>query len=108
MQCAHALGSFFRRSSPGVTEKGWHDRHIVPGQKWGAEIDRKLEEADVVLLLVSADFLASDHCYDIEMNRAMERHEAGQACVIPIILRECNWEARPSPRCRPCPKTASR
>ena len=75
--------------------EGWSDRRIVAGEEWGPEIDRHLEEADVVLLLVSADFLASDYCYDKEMTRAMERHDAGEARVIPIIVRECNWRSAP-------------
>ncbi|WP_309144804.1 TIR domain-containing protein [Bradyrhizobium sp. CCGB12] len=57
----------------------WHDRRISAGQEFAAEIDRHIETDDIILLLVSADFLASDYCYDIEMTRAMERHEAGDA-----------------------------
>ena len=62
------------------------------GEEWAGEIDHNLEKADVILLLVSADFLNSDYCYDIELRRAMERHEAGDAVVVPIILRECDWQ----------------
>jgi internalin A len=74
---------------------GWHDRLITAGTEWKGEIDKNLEEADIILLLVSADFVASDYCYDIEMKRAMERHKAGEARVIPIILQACNWETAP-------------
>src|SRR3954447_7241910 len=56
---------------------GWHDRRIAAGTEWAGQIDRHLEAADVILLLVSAGFLASDYCYDIEMRRALERHVAG-------------------------------
>ncbi|MBM2715699.1 toll/interleukin-1 receptor domain-containing protein [Mesorhizobium caraganae] len=73
----------------------WHDRRIAAGDEFSKEIDRHLEEADVILLLVSPDFLASDYCYDIEMGRAMERHRAGDARVIPVILRHCDWHAAP-------------
>jgi tetratricopeptide (TPR) repeat protein len=73
----------------------WHDRRITPGQEWGKEIDEHLESARVILLLVSADFLASDYCYDIEVRRAMQRHEAGEAVVVPVILRPCDWNKAP-------------
>jgi TIR domain len=70
----------------------WHDRRIGAGTEWAGAIDRELEAADIILLLVSADFLASDYIYDIELKRAMERHEAGTARVIPVILRPCLWQ----------------
>ena len=53
----------------------WHDRRIGPGEDLHGRIDEQLNTADIVLLLVSADFLASDYCHDVEMMRAMERHE---------------------------------
>ncbi|MBE9140793.1 leucine-rich repeat domain-containing protein [Nodosilinea sp. LEGE 07088] len=70
----------------------WHDRRILPGNEWGHDIDDNLNRADIILLLVSADFIASDYCYDIEMTRAMERHENGEAHVIPIILRSVDLQ----------------
>ena len=73
----------------------WHDRRILPGDDWAGEIDDNLNRADIILLLVSADFMASDYCYDIEMTRAMERHESGEARVIPIILRPVDWRGTP-------------
>ena len=69
----------------------WHDRRIGAGAELVHEISQNLETADVILLLVSSDFLASDYCYDVEMKRAMERHNAGEARVIPVILRPCDW-----------------
>src|SRR5947209_8092758 len=74
---------------------GWHDRQILAGTDWSQAIDTHLERASVILLLVSADFLASDYCYGIEMQRALERHEAKQACVIPILLRPVDWQGAP-------------
>ena len=65
----------------------WFDRKIDAGTEWEQTIDAHLETASIILLLVSADFLASNYCYDIEMQRAMNRHEAREACVIPVILR---------------------
>ena len=73
----------------------WHDRRIGAGAEFAREIDYHLEEADVILLLVSADFLASDYCYDREMKRALERHDKGSAVVIPVILRACAWHGAP-------------
>jgi hypothetical protein len=73
----------------------WHDRRIVPGREWAGKIDDALERADVVLVLVSPDFLASDYCYDIEMKRALTRHSEGTARVVPVILRPCDWQSSP-------------
>jgi tetratricopeptide (TPR) repeat protein len=70
----------------------WHDRRITPGTEWAGAIDEQLEAADLIVLLVSADFLASDYCNDVEMNRAFERSEKGTARVIPVILEPCDWE----------------
>lgn len=73
----------------------WHDRRIVAGDEFTDEIDENLERADIVLLLISPDFLNSKYCYDIELRRAMERHDAGDARVIPIILHHCDWRNDP-------------
>ncbi len=73
----------------------WHDRLIAPGADWAKTIDIHLETASVILLLVSADFLASDYCYSIEMKRALERQEAGEAQVIPILVRVVDWKDAP-------------
>lgn len=68
----------------------WHDRKIMSGTEWGKAIDENLETADIILLLISADFLASDYCWDIEIQRAMQRHEENSAVVIPVSLRPCD------------------
>ncbi|MFQ4136021.1 COR domain-containing protein [Nodosilinea sp. PGN35] len=73
----------------------WHDRRILPGDEWVNEIDENLNRADIILLLISPDFMFSDYCYDIEMTRAMERHEKREAKVIPIILRAVDREGTP-------------
>lgn len=70
----------------------WFDGYMVPGDVIDDEVGRALLEADIILLLVSPDFLASEYCYTIEMERALSRHEKGQARVVPIILRECLWK----------------
>jgi hypothetical protein len=69
----------------------WHDRKISAGQEWAGQISENLEEAEIILCLVSAGFLASPYCSDIELKRALERHDAGDACVIPVILRPSDW-----------------
>lgn len=73
----------------------WHDRRIVPGQRFEQEIDEHFASADIVLLLVSADFINSDYCYEREMQRSLERHRRGEAVVLPVILRPCAWHGLP-------------
>lgn len=70
----------------------WHDRKILAGDELNGQIHARLSDAQVVLLLVSPDFLASSYCYDVEVARAMESHEQGRARVIPVILRPCDWK----------------
>jgi len=70
----------------------WSFRNIDAGDDWRKAIDRNLDAADLILLLVSPDFIYSDYCWDVEMKRALERHEAAEATVIPIILRDCDWK----------------
>ena len=73
----------------------WHDRRIDPGQEFGGEIDIHVENDDIILLLISSDFLASEYCYEKEMLRAVERHDRKEAIVIPVILRDCLWHDTP-------------
>ena len=82
----------------------WHDRRVVPGDEIDPAIGAALEEAQVILLLVSSDFLASDYCYDKEMHRAMERHASGEARVLPVILRPCDWHGAPFGKLLAVPK----
>jgi len=71
----------------------WHDREILPGQNWADQIDEHLGSSDIILLLVSADFLASQYCSEIELTYALEMERTGRARVIPVILRSCDWGA---------------
>lgn len=73
----------------------WHDRKILPGDEFDREISEHLEGAGLILLLVSPSFIASKYCYEKEMVRALERHEAKEARVIPVILRPCDWNTAP-------------
>lgn len=85
---------------------GWHDRKITAGREWAGEIDRHLDSAQIILLLISADFLASDYCYDVEMRRAMERHERGEARVISVMLRDVDWHDAPFAKLQVLPTDA--
>lgn len=82
----------------------WYDRKITPGTEWKGKIDEHLKSADIILLLVSADFLASDYCYDIELKTALTRHENNEAFVVPIIFRPCEWPLSPIGKLQALPR----
>jgi TIR domain len=73
----------------------WHDRKILPGEIWAEKIDTKLQTADIILLLVSADFINSDYCYGRELEVALERHAVNEARVVPIIVQPVDWTGTP-------------
>jgi len=73
----------------------WCDGDIIPGTKWREQIQQRLHSAQVILLLVSSDFVASDFCYSKEMRDALARHKAGEARVVPILLRPVDYEGTP-------------
>ena len=77
------------------TIEAWHDRKIVAGDELDKSISAELEKAEVILLLVSPDFLASQYCYEVEFQRAMERHVSGSARAVAVILRPCEWQQTP-------------
>lgn len=82
----------------------WHDRKILPGEDWKDSIDHNLEVADIIIFLVSPSFLASEYCYDVEVKRAMERHDEGSAKIISVIIRDCDWVGCPFSRFQAVPK----
>lgn len=82
----------------------WHDRRIMPGDNWKDQIDDNFKQADLILLLVSADFIASDYCYDVEMKMALKRESSGDARVAPVILRACEWREAPFGKLQALPK----
>lgn len=86
--------------------QAWNDRAIEAGEEWDALIKANLEAAQIILLLISPHFIASEYCYDLEMQRAMERHEAGTARVIPILLKPCDWQDTPFSKLQVLPKEA--
>ncbi len=86
--------------------KSWHDRKISAGTEWKQAIDENLNSAEIILLLISENFIASDYCYDLEMERAIARHDAGEARVIPIILKPVDWSGAPFGKLQALPKNA--
>jgi hypothetical protein len=84
----------------------WHDRCIGAGDEWGEQIDEHLQAAQIILLLVSPDFLASRYCFDIEMKAALDRNAKQQAIVIPIVLRPCDWSGAPFAHLQALPRDA--
>ncbi len=71
----------------------WYDHNVRAGAAWEPEIKKYLNTAQIILLLLSPDFMDSDYCYGVEMKRALERHERGEAKAIPILLRPVYWHA---------------
>jgi dipeptidyl aminopeptidase/acylaminoacyl peptidase len=84
----------------------WHDREIPPGWEWEEAIDRNLRTAEVILLLVTPDFMGSDYVHENEIVQAVERHERGEARVIPIIVRPADWEWASFGKLQALPKDA--
>lgn len=86
--------------------EAWDDRAIPAGDEWADEIDQRLEQADIILLLVSADFIRSEYCYRKEMTRALERNadKNDRAIVIPVILRACDWQSAPFAKLQALPR----
>lgn len=82
----------------------WNDRKLIPGTLFDDEIKRHLNEDEIIILLISADFLNSDYCYEIEMTKALERMKNSDAIVIPIILRPCLWQETPLKDIQALPK----
>jgi WD40 repeat protein/tetratricopeptide (TPR) repeat protein len=84
----------------------WYDGDIVPGAEWEVQILEHLKSAQIILLLLSADFISSDFCYTTEMKEAIARHDAKDACVIPILLRPTDWKDTPFARLQMLPTDA--
>ena len=84
----------------------WHDRRIEPGTDWDDEISNQLDTANLVLLLLSPDFLASDYCFGVEVERCLARLKGGSLRVIPVLLRPCLWEDSPFSEMQIIPRNA--
>ena len=84
----------------------WHDGEIEAGSNREEAILKAMKEAEIILLLVSADFIASEFSYEKEVKEAMKLHELGQAVVIPVILKECSWQYTPFAKLQVLPQNA--
>lgn len=82
----------------------WYDREILAGDNVDRETATHLQNSDLFLALLSPDFLASNYCYEREMEVALTRHEQGSLRVIPIILEPCDWKSSPLGKFRALPK----
>jgi hypothetical protein len=86
--------------------RSWNDRMIMPGEKWDDEISAHLKKAEIIILIVSIEFINSDYCYDVELHEAMKRQEENKAIVIPVIYRNCVWQHAPFAELQALPKNA--
>lgn len=84
----------------------WYDRNISAGSEWSRHIDDNLDKAQIILLLISSDFMDSDYCNAVELKRAMKHHRDGNACVIPVILRPTDWKGAEFDSLQALPKDA--
>jgi formylglycine-generating enzyme required for sulfatase activity len=84
----------------------WYDRQLTAGTEWDEKIKAELEAADIILLLISPDFIASKYCRDVEIPLSLQRHAAKQAFVVPIILRPFDWFTAPFAKLQAFPKDA--
>ena len=82
----------------------WHDRKITGGETWRDVIDERFRRADLILLLISSNFFASDYCFQTEMTLSLERQKKGEARVVPIIVRACDWHSAPFAALQALPK----
>jgi len=82
-----------------LTETGildvWSDKQILPGEEWDKSIEKQLNAAKLVLMLISVDFFSSEYIRHKEFKKAIARRTSGDATVIPIIVRDCSWEIHP-------------
>ncbi len=85
----------------------WHDGKISAGSEWNKVISDRMKNADIVLLLISIDFINSYYCYEVELEEALELHDAKRARVIPVILRTCLWNHTPFAKLQALPKDAT-
>jgi TIR domain len=84
----------------------WHDRKITAGMEWAQEKDKHLNTAQIIVLLISQYFLDADYSYKVEMQQAMERHNRGEARVIPVLIRAVFYQKVPFAKLRPLPQNA--
>ncbi len=87
-----------------ITE--WTDRKIKLGNDWKKEINNSINTSEIILLLISPDFIASDYCYGIELEKALELHEVNKSVLVPIVIRPVDWEDETISKLQGLPKDA--
>lgn len=85
--------------------KVWDDSCIIPGEVWDTEVYENLEKADIVLCLMSSHFIASEFCYSDALSKALKAHEQGHKKVLPIKIKEVNWDQLPIAQLQALPRT---
>lgn len=75
--------------------EAWHDRKLKAGDDLDHEISTNLEKSDIAVFLLSVDFINSQYCYDVELEKALELHSKGSLVVVPVVLRSCLWQHTP-------------
>ena len=85
----------------------WSDSALHAGEEWDQSIKQSLSQADIVLLLISADFMASQYIWDHELQLAMDRHEARESSVVPLFIRPCDWRDAPFGKLQGLPRDAN-
>jgi tetratricopeptide (TPR) repeat protein len=84
--------------------KVWYDGMVVAGEEWQSTTKNALQNAKIILLIISADFIASDECYNDSLKPAIDLHNAGKCRVIPILARPCLWQESPFAKLHPLPQ----
>ena len=74
----------------------WFDGMLRAGDRWNEVIKQRLDEAEIIVLLSSADFLSSKYIVDVELKRPIKREREGSTRVIPVVVRDCDWKTPPS------------
>ncbi|WP_338849223.1 AAA family ATPase [Massilia sp. W12] len=78
-------------ANEGLMAAHWHDRMIIPGEDWHARIQAELQEADLIVLLLSNAALATEYIVKHEIPLALSRHDAKLAHFVPVIVEDCRW-----------------
>jgi len=84
----------------------WNDNEILPGSDWDDEIKSQLKSADIIIFLISSDFIASDYIHKVELKEAIKRHNNDEVIIIPVIIRPCDFTSLEIKKLQALPKGA--
>ena len=84
----------------------WYDLELMPGHDWDQDIISQLESSDLVLVVISADFVASNYAYGRELNLSLDLHDQDRVRLLPVIARNCKWQNLPFARLQVLPEGA--